>query len=493
MPLDNPVLANYLLPLPDPTEGVRKDLELATGLQQSQQTAQINALKIQEAQRQITAEQAAAQRKSDFQREFSTLAQNPDQNATTAFLFKYPEFTEQIKAGSEALSNAEVKQLVPLYAAAVKGARDVVVRETNNLITTYDNSKMPQKAQALRVFLDNYNANPGGTTAVLAGRLAADMGIGKFAETFSKLVEQPADLAKKEADAKTAGVTAQYAERKTKADIAGTEATTASALATAAETRQKTADLQKLSPGLAPAQQAELEKKKLDVEKLKVDIGTLPEAIGKQVGERVDAAEKNQATATTAGNLAGQFDKIEGIRASGAPARADAAFQRLWGNEGTRTALRQEYQQLVNRATLEELRGVRMTENEIHLIQSGFPEATANPKLVADFLRGLQKLSQGKADNETAKAQWLSGNRNLGPATKPLTVLGEKVKPGTDFTEFTAARQAKAAEAAAKQTPAASAPTAPAPGSPAASDPAKAARAAAIRARLAQINQGGVG
>jgi hypothetical protein len=452
---------NYLLPLPDPTEGIRKNLELGLNVQQSQQVAQINDLKIQEAQRQLADKRLADQRLASLRTDLLGLSQNFNPNAIPELMAKYPEFKEQIKAQSDALSDAEVRQLAPIHAAMIKNASGIVTDKIEELAKSYENSKQPLKAHSLQTLLQSYINDPGGTTAVLASKLATDMGPGKYAETFGKLVEQPADLLKKESDAAAAKVTADYAEQKAQTDIASTKATTVSALATAAKTTQETKDLKDLAPG-------NVDKQKLDIQKLKRDLSTLPEAVGKEVNSYVDAAESAQTAATKAGNLANEFDKIEGFFKSGLAAKAERAARNIWGNEGTRSAVRAQYEDLKNQITLDKLKGIRITENEIALVQRAYPEGTSDPKYIADFLRQLRDVAKERAESNIAKSQWVSANLALTPATKELTILGQKVKPGTGFNEFLENIKPKPAEAAAKQAPAttAEAPAAAAPAAP---------------------------
>jgi hypothetical protein len=112
MPLQAP--ADYLLKLPDPTERVKKNLEMVRGVMQARRQEQIAQLRIAEQQRNAQiAEQEARQALVEeennrvMQEELATFAESPTHRGAVALMAKYPGLSTKFKPVLESLSDDE--------------------------------------------------------------------------------------------------------------------------------------------------------------------------------------------------------------------------------------------------------------------------------------------------------------------------------------------------------------------------------------------------
>ena len=76
------------------------------------------------------------------------------------------------------------------------------------------------------------------------------------------------------------------------------------------------------------------------------------------------------------------------------------------------------------------------SDKDIALAREGFPKAGADAAYLASFLRGMSKMSAFDAALSNAKAEWVSQDKQLGPATKDLSVYGVQVPQGTTLSDF---------------------------------------------------------
>jgi hypothetical protein len=101
------------------------------------------------------------------------------------------------------------------------------------------------------------------------------------------------------------------------------------------------------------------------------------------------------------------------------------------GWEDSITQLRQSFDNIKNAAVLDRLKGVgRMTEKEILMVQKGFPESTAQPRIISDWLKVAAKASAVVADESRLKAEWTRNNGDLTTAVKPFKAGGRLIPVG---------------------------------------------------------------
>ena len=76
------------------------------------------------------------------------------------------------------------------------------------------------------------------------------------------------------------------------------------------------------------------------------------------------------------------------------------------------------------------------SDSDIQVAMEAFPDDTANPELIATFMRGMAKLQGQEAILNERKAEWVQKIGNLGAPTTDITVTGIEVPSGTTFNEF---------------------------------------------------------
>ena len=112
------------------------------------------------------------------------------------------------------------------------------------------------------------------------------------------------------------------------------------------------------------------------------------------------------------------------------------SFKRFSGGENAITELRQQYTRLRSSQVSKMLPPGTASDKDIAIVMSGFPSETANPNLVASFLRGMSKLNNIDAENKTAQAEWVNNVGHLGKSRQDMEVLGIKTPAGSSFPEF---------------------------------------------------------
>src|ERR1035441_1582520 len=108
MPIDNPVLPNYLLNIPNPAEQLQKSIQAGLQIGQSQQQAQAaqdaHAAAQQTLQTNALAQQQAQiqqQQVLDFRKDMIANNANPTPGGTQALIAKYPQFLRSEEHTSE--------------------------------------------------------------------------------------------------------------------------------------------------------------------------------------------------------------------------------------------------------------------------------------------------------------------------------------------------------------------------------------------------------
>lgn len=151
----------------------------------------------------------------------------------------------------------------------------------------------------------------------------------------------------------------------------------------------------------------------------------------------------NEAVASSANsmNLARQYNALatdieRSIETAGATGKAEEIIKKVWGSEDSITRLRQEYRRLRNSAVLDNLPPGVASDKDIEIAMSAFPDDTANPELIASFMKGMAKIQKYDSEMNDVKADWINNIGNLGSPRKEVVVSGVTVKPGEKFTDF---------------------------------------------------------
>lgn len=190
---------------------------------------QLGAAMIQQRQQQAEAEQAAAMQEQ-MRADFGALGASPSPAAVARLMVKYPQISEQLKRGYDALSSEQQKastaQVGQAYAAIRAGRIDLAKQMVQEGITAAENSGDVEAAKASMAMLRLLDEAPQAAELTGATFLAAALGPDKFAETYGKLGSerraeevQGATMLEKQSNAKKAAVDAAFAESNALLDL----------------------------------------------------------------------------------------------------------------------------------------------------------------------------------------------------------------------------------------------------------------------------------
>lgn len=192
--------ANAFTPLiastPDPAANLEHAIAFKLGIGQKQaEIGQTNA-QTQQLQSQTAALAEKAQRAQSFQQDIEAVGNNPDANAISRLITKYPEFADQLKQGWEvkdaATKSADLTHLGEVYSAAASGNWDLAAQQAQGRI---DADKAAGRADPSDdAMLAQINAAKGGdenakkqVLTLLGTHIAAVTGPDHFASVYGAL------------------------------------------------------------------------------------------------------------------------------------------------------------------------------------------------------------------------------------------------------------------------------------------------------------------
>lgn len=463
MAFEMPAPLNYMLNVPDPTEAVRKNLELAVGVRNSQQQAQLHQLQAQELQQRLTQQQIAQQRQQSLNADIATMGANPTTQGIALLSAKYPELKDHFKASFDMLSakekDADVRRGQEVYNAINTNSLDVAKKVTADNAAAFRNSNMPERADAMDKILKQLDDNPAGAKLGIGLFLSHAMGSAEF----EKALTTPAELRAKNAAATTAEVGATHAEEKAQTDMAGTRASTQSSLASAgssdasaASTRQATAQSALTNPYLLAKDAAEATKAKAAAddaqialqysERLhKTQLLQAQKELGTPNPKVFDATEADAAqidaartSALKADNLATRFDSLmNGPGKTGLPGTAAELFKKYAGSQDPVSLLKKLTSQFANKELLSQLPpGGRLSENVLKVFESGRIDPNASKEEVVPLLRGVAVAQRADAAITSVRKKWRELNQSVGAAKVDGDINGVPFKKGEDYNDF---------------------------------------------------------
>jgi hypothetical protein len=233
-----------------------------------------------------------------------------------------------------------------------------------------------------------------------------------------------AELLKKAADAQTAFIQSQFAER---LQALGLTEKTWNIKNLQSEISNRSA---KLNLDTQMTNATVLEK----MSNIQKNLNEIPADTRKLINESAVTAATAQQSAAQFNDLA---NRIEGLGGYGKLSSLSEFAKSTIGAEGYETSLRQEYTRLRNSAAIKSLPPGPATDKDIQMALSGFPKDTSNSANIAQFLRGMAKLQDIDAAVANAKTDWLAQNNGaLTRATKTLVVGDFRARPGESFNEL---------------------------------------------------------
>lgn len=400
------------------------------GLQGGAMVRQVNA---QQAQQQTQAQQQQAMRA-----DLSALSQNPTAQAIGQMSIKYPQLSEGFKRSFDMLSPAQQQSKLdsagPVHAAVLAGEYGVASKQLREHADALENSGNAQEAQQTRAMADLVDQHPETAKLTTGLLLAQAMGPDKYAAAFGSIGKEsrdaeqaPADLNKKNADARKAGAEADVAAGTVPDLIA----------APALKNRDVEDQIKDRSKRFALDQDKFETETKIKLTELKDKFGMLPEFVVKDQSAAVTSAIAAQQSAGRMTELADKIDSMD--ISSGSYAKGKELLKRLTGNQNEITRIRAEYSRIVTPAAMEAYKknaSGSTSDKDIETAMLGVPGDTAEPSTMASFLRGAAKLQRYESVLNNAKSEWLGEVKGLGKAKGDIEVDGIKVASGTTFKQF---------------------------------------------------------
>lgn len=393
---------NYLAGLPQP------DIvgSLTQGLQAGAAINQIRAQQQAAEQARVLKEQYGADLKDVFS--------NPTPQAFSQLIAKYPQQREAFKQSWDILSedqkNNEFLSGAQAYNAIASGNIDVAKNLLDQRIEAAKNSgKDTKNLVAMR---DAIDANPKSVQANI-GLILSSADPKRWSEMTKEMREaelHPGALEKQAADLGMTRAEVNKLMVDTRKSIADISKTNVDAEKVAYEAALKSLELRDKSAGVVE----------------------LSEDAKKLINQSVT-------TATNLKSLSNQYrvlaDSITTDMASGAAGKASEKVKGIFGSEDNVTRLRQEYRRLRNSQVLNNLPPGVASDRDIQIAMEAFPSDTADPALIASFLKGVAKLQDYDASINEAKAEWVNSVGTLGKSRAPLTIMGKSFPVGTNFND----------------------------------------------------------
>ena len=372
-----------------------------------------------------------------MQADLGELASNPNATAQdfARVTIKYPQLAEHFKNTWTMLNSdqqqSNLSNATQVYAALQAGKPEIATQLLRERAVAYTNAGDEKNARVNDTMAKLIEQSPE-TAKTSAGLfLSSILGPDKFASTFTGLGGEQRAQEKQPYEVTTAAATAQQkvAEARNTPERLALENSN-----TRATIRNIDSQIGERSQRLG-----------LDRDKLQSEVEMKLYELGQKQGQLTDDAKKivNDSTvaATTADQAAGQMldlaTRMETeAMGSGLTAKGGELYKQYMGSQDAITSLRQEYTRLRNTQAIKMLPPGPATDKDIALAMKGFPDETANPKTMASFLRGMAKLNQYNAVNESAKAEWVNAVGHLGKPKTDITIDGVKVPTGTTFVDF---------------------------------------------------------
>lgn len=388
--------------------------------------------------------QAEQQRQLELQRQMQTdlggLAMKVKDGTAGAQDFastvvKYPQLSEHFKRGFDMMSadqqQSRLEQATQVFAALNANKHEIAQQLLAEQEAAARNSGNEKDAKAANTLTKLISMSPETATTSSGLMLSSVMGLDKFIATFTGLENEQRAQEKQPFEVATAAATAQQKVAEAR--------DTPERLSLA--NRNTRATIRNIDSQIGERSQ----RLGLDRDKLQSEVEMKLYELGQKQGQLTDDAKKivNDSTvaATTADQASGQMldlaTRMENeAMGSGLTAKGGELYKQYMGSQDAVTSLRQEYTRLRNTQAIKMLPPGPATDRDIALAMKGFPDETAAPKTMASFLRGMAKLNQYSAVNESAKAEWVNSVGHLGKPKTDITIDGVKIPAGTTFVDF---------------------------------------------------------
>lgn len=413
----------------DPVGSYLKGLQGATNI--ADQQAQIQQRTVQNQQQQFALNQL-----QNYQTDAQAVMQNPTAQNISQLALKYPQQGEALRANWNLLNGAqqqaELTEGAQVFGALHSGQPDVAANLLEQRIAAQQAAGQPTQNE--QMLLNMVKTNPQQAQGYL-GITLASIKPDQFGATFNTIQSnQRADQLQP----------ATVQEKQGQADVATANAAQAPAAA-AANVAKTQADIANVNDQM----QNRAATFGLDVDKFKADtqqklatlaynqrVPKLGEGMGAQQAQSVATAAQAQQMSSQAQQLAQQFTQAAPNMSGGIGATIAGGWRNLFGTQNQYDALRKQYAALRTQGITASKFGGSMSDADLKLINSGFPADNAPPEQVASWLGAFSRIQDRTAQQENAKAEWISQAGTVGNAPTDIQVAGVLVPKGMSFNEF---------------------------------------------------------
>lgn len=430
---------NYTIDVKQPFANALAGIEAGFGLSNAMDKAEQQRIALQKQQLEVDQTRR-------MQEDLAALSQNPNPTAQdfAHITTKYPALAEHFKNTWSMLNTdqqqSRLSQASQVYAALQSGNTDVAKRLLNDQLSAARNSGREQDAKAAETMLGLVDIKPEMALNSAGLMLSSVLGPEKFSTTFATLAKLPSEIAQGQATARKTGAEAtktEYEAQQTPQRLA------LESQKTAAEIRNIDSQIGERAGRLG------LDRDKLQSEtELKLyELGQKNTSLDGDGRKLVnDSVVQSVAADQAAGQMTDLANRLDAESAGyGKFTTAKEWLKNATGNQDYLTQLRNEYARIKNGQAIKMLPPGAASDRDIQIAMRGFPEETADTKVMASFMRGMAKLNQLTAVTENAKAEWVNSVGHLGKPKQDISIDGINVPAGSTFTDF--ARQYLATKA----------------------------------------------
>lgn len=421
------------LQAPSILDSYGKGLNIGLAIDNAHLAKQQKELQIQQSQQTMESEQ----RRQQIIAEFSAKP-NPSGSDYARLITADPKNSEAFKRAADITSQEQRDNAFSvasqLFAAANVGNMNVANSLIDKQIEAATNTGDKKQLQYFQTVKQLANYDPKLAKMALASAMHGidPQKAQTVIDSANKMALAPSELRKAEALATSAEATAEVDKGTIQTKI-----------------KQAESDLEKSGWAIKDIKsqintrgaQLGLDRQRLELD-TKVKLGELALQMGKvepetkkMVNDAVTNAVASKQSSDQFNSLATRLEQTKAF--SGATATAGEWLKKVGGVQDGITGLRQEYIRLRQGAVSKSLPPGPASDKDIQLALSGFPSDTANPKLMASFLRGMAKIGDVQSSVDNAKAEWLAKNNGqLSRATSTFIAGDYAARPGETFKDF---------------------------------------------------------
>lgn len=440
-----PINYTGLMVAPDPVGAFMKsqNLQANTNLL-GQQAAQAGAgANLENAQAGLASAQTntaayALQRQKMYIPMMNEVLQNPTPSNFAALTAAFPDnhaaITSAYDMSQTGQKMAVIQPMAQAYTAMLNNRPDLalnIVQQQRDALTNSNadpsDPAYQQKIAHADALINTIKTDPKTATGLMGATLSSVLTPSEFGTTFAPFMSMPATVGQANAQATTAQATASVAPQVAQTELSQKQADVAN---TINQTQQRVAtfglDQQKFQADTA-IKMAQL--------RYQTQFPNLPSEAQTGIADAVGQAQMAQMSADRAEGIA-QRIQADPNYGSGIKGRANAAVQDFFGSQDESNNLRKEYTAMRTSAVFSQISNGRTTDNDLKVINQGFPDANADTQQISTFLHSFANVQRRMAVYQDAKSDWMSNVGSMGKAPHDISVQGVIVPQGTTFNDY---------------------------------------------------------